>query len=247
MQFFVDQAIMSLLPILYDRRECRPLSPFLRLSRRLHAKRSRQSLRRCQSQPRRYCLGFRSRYGQPIVRPSSIGYTIKRSTHSKKFAKPFARTSEKAIPLCPTARSSYTSTSVSTLIPTLPSLATTTKTADNLTCKVLDMFERCVSKSSKFGKMLFQDVAGEKEWRKIAALRSLAGYSGLPLGITFKYEDENHGRFGHFRAVQLARKRHCSFCQPLQRCTYCPQLLSCSRYRTFGYPLHPKHPLQSCS
>ncbi|MEG0454472.1 MAG: hypothetical protein RR559_03840, partial [Bacteroides sp.] len=70
--------------------------------------------------------------------------------------------------------------------------------ADSLTCKVLDMFERCVSKSSKFGKMLFQDVAGEKEWRKIAALRSLAGYSGLPLGITFNMKMKITAGLGTF-------------------------------------------------
>ncbi|MEG1007157.1 MAG: pyruvate formate lyase family protein [Bacteroides sp.] len=79
-----------------------------------------------------------------------------------------------------------------------PKFGDNNEDADSLTCKVLDMFERCVSKSSKFGKMLFQDVAGEKEWRKIAALRSLAGYSGLPLGITFNMKMKITAGLGTF-------------------------------------------------
>lgn len=57
--------------------------------------------------------------------------------------------------------------------------------ADKLTCEILDQFHRCVERSAKFGKMLFQDVASEKDWRRIASLRALAGYYGLPLGMTF--------------------------------------------------------------
>lgn len=57
--------------------------------------------------------------------------------------------------------------------------------ADALTCIILDAFERCVQKSAKFGKKLFQDKADETEWRKTASLRSLAGYYGLPLGMTY--------------------------------------------------------------
>lgn len=57
--------------------------------------------------------------------------------------------------------------------------------ADRLTCDVLDIFERCVKKSAQFGKKLFQDDAPEKEWRKIASLRAMAGYYGLPLGKAY--------------------------------------------------------------
>ncbi len=57
--------------------------------------------------------------------------------------------------------------------------------ADELTCQVLDMFYQCVQESAKFGKYLFQDVHPEREWRKVASLRSLAGYYGLPLGMTY--------------------------------------------------------------
>lgn len=57
--------------------------------------------------------------------------------------------------------------------------------ADRLTSEILDLFNRCVEHSTQFGKMLFQDVASEKDWRHIASLRALAGYYGLPLGMTF--------------------------------------------------------------
>lgn len=57
--------------------------------------------------------------------------------------------------------------------------------ADRLTSEILDLFHRCVEHSTQFGKMLFQDVASEKDWRHIASLRALAGYYGLPLGMTF--------------------------------------------------------------
>jgi len=57
--------------------------------------------------------------------------------------------------------------------------------ADELTCRILDIFYQCVQSSAKFGKWLFQDVHPEREWRKVAALRSLAGYYGLPLGMTY--------------------------------------------------------------
>jgi len=57
--------------------------------------------------------------------------------------------------------------------------------ADALTCQVLELFYQCVQESAKFGKYLFQDVHPEKEWRKVASLRSLAGYYGLPLGMTY--------------------------------------------------------------
>lgn len=57
--------------------------------------------------------------------------------------------------------------------------------ADELTRDILDMFYNCVQHSAQFGKKLFQDVAPEKEWRKIASLRSMAGYYGLPLGMTY--------------------------------------------------------------
>lgn len=57
--------------------------------------------------------------------------------------------------------------------------------ADELTRDILDIYVNCVEKSSHFGKKLFQDKAPRKDWRRIAALRGLAGYYGLPLGMTY--------------------------------------------------------------
>jgi formate C-acetyltransferase len=57
--------------------------------------------------------------------------------------------------------------------------------ADRMTTAVLDMYYSCVEKYSQFGKKLFQDVAPENSWRYIASLRALAGYYGLPLGKVF--------------------------------------------------------------
>lgn len=70
--------------------------------------------------------------------------------------------------------------------------------ADKLTCEVLDIFVRCVEKAARFGKKLFQDVAPEKEWRKIASLRALAGYYGLPLGKTYNIKMKITAGLGTF-------------------------------------------------
>jgi len=70
--------------------------------------------------------------------------------------------------------------------------------ADRLTCDILDIFERCVKNSAEFGKKLFQDEAPEKEWRKIASLRALAGYYGLPLGKTFNIKMKITAGLGTF-------------------------------------------------
>ncbi|MEG1556349.1 MAG: pyruvate formate lyase family protein, partial [Bacteroidales bacterium] len=70
--------------------------------------------------------------------------------------------------------------------------------ADKMTCEILDIFEQCVKKSACFGKMLFQDVAPEKDWRRIASLRSLAGYYGLPLGLTFNIKMKVTAGLGTF-------------------------------------------------
>ncbi len=70
--------------------------------------------------------------------------------------------------------------------------------ADALTCIILDTFERCVQKSAAFGKKLFQDKADETEWRKIASLRSLAGYYGLPLGMTYNIKMKITAGMGTF-------------------------------------------------
>lgn len=70
--------------------------------------------------------------------------------------------------------------------------------ADAITCIILDAFERCVQKSAAFGKKLFQDKADETEWRKIASLRSLAGYYGLPLGMTYNIKMKITAGMGTF-------------------------------------------------
>lgn len=70
--------------------------------------------------------------------------------------------------------------------------------ADELTCQLLDIFEKCVQKAACFGKMLFQDIAPEKDWRRIASLRSLAGYYGLPLGMTFNIKMKITAGLGTF-------------------------------------------------
>ena len=70
--------------------------------------------------------------------------------------------------------------------------------ADNLTKIILNAFERCVQKSAAFGKKLFQDKADETEWRKIASLRSLAGYYGLPLGMTYNIKMKITAGMGTF-------------------------------------------------
>lgn len=70
--------------------------------------------------------------------------------------------------------------------------------ADNLTQIILNAFERCVQKSAAFGKKLFQDKADETEWRKIASLRSLAGYYGLPLGMTYNIKMKITAGMGTF-------------------------------------------------
>lgn len=70
--------------------------------------------------------------------------------------------------------------------------------ADSLTRKILDMFYDCVQRSAVFGKRLFQDPAPESEWRKIAALRALAGYTGLPLGWTFQIKMKVTAGIGTF-------------------------------------------------
>lgn len=70
--------------------------------------------------------------------------------------------------------------------------------ADRITCDILDMFYRCVGKSASFGKKLFQDEAPEREWRRIASLRALAGYYGLPLGMTFNIKMKITAGFGTF-------------------------------------------------
>lgn len=70
--------------------------------------------------------------------------------------------------------------------------------ADRITCDILDMFYRCVEKSASFGKKLFQDEAPEREWRRIASLRALAGYYGLPLGMTFNIKMKITAGFGTF-------------------------------------------------
>lgn len=70
--------------------------------------------------------------------------------------------------------------------------------ADELTRDVLDIFYDCVQQSAQFGKKLFQDVAPEKEWRRIASLRSMAGYYGLPLGMTFNIKMKITAGMGTF-------------------------------------------------
>lgn len=70
--------------------------------------------------------------------------------------------------------------------------------ADQLTCQVLEIFDGCVKKSAQFGKKLFQDEAPESEWRKIASLRALAGYYGLPLGKTFNIKMKITAGLGTF-------------------------------------------------
>lgn len=70
--------------------------------------------------------------------------------------------------------------------------------ADRLTCEILDIFDRCVKKSAQFGKKLFQDEAPEREWRRIASLRALAGYYGLPLGKTFNIKMKVTAGLGTF-------------------------------------------------
>lgn len=70
--------------------------------------------------------------------------------------------------------------------------------ADALTCIILDAFERCVQSAAMFGKKLFQDKADETEWRKIASLRSLAGYYGLPLGMAYNIKMKITAGMGTF-------------------------------------------------
>lgn len=70
--------------------------------------------------------------------------------------------------------------------------------ADRITCDLLDMFYRCVQKSAVFGKKLFQDEAPEREWRRIASLRALAGYYGLPLGMTYNIKMKITAGLGTF-------------------------------------------------
>lgn len=70
--------------------------------------------------------------------------------------------------------------------------------ADELTRDILDMFYDCVHSSAKFGKKLFQDVAPEREWRRIASLRSMAGYYGLPLGMTYNIKMKITAGMGTF-------------------------------------------------
>ena len=70
--------------------------------------------------------------------------------------------------------------------------------ADELTCDILDIFDNCVKKSAEFGKKLFQDEAPEREWRKIASLRAMAGYYGLPLGKTYNIKMKITAGLGTF-------------------------------------------------
>ncbi|NDV58723.1 pyruvate formate lyase family protein [Bacteroides sp. 519] len=70
--------------------------------------------------------------------------------------------------------------------------------ADKLTCDILDMFYHCVQNSASFGKKLFQDDVPEREWRKIASLRALAGYYGLPLGKKFNIKMKITAGIGTF-------------------------------------------------
>lgn len=70
--------------------------------------------------------------------------------------------------------------------------------ADQLTQEILDLFYECVQRSALFGKKLFQDVAPENEWRRIASLRSMAGYYGLPLGMTFNIKMKITAGMGTF-------------------------------------------------
>lgn len=57
--------------------------------------------------------------------------------------------------------------------------------ADDITCELLDMFKLCVDKAAHFGKYLFQETPPADKWIEIANLRALAGYYGLPLGMTY--------------------------------------------------------------
>lgn len=70
--------------------------------------------------------------------------------------------------------------------------------ADDLARDIVDMFYKCVQTSAQFGKKLFQDVVPESEWRKIAGLRSLAGYYGLPLGMTYNIKMKVTAGMGTF-------------------------------------------------
>lgn len=70
--------------------------------------------------------------------------------------------------------------------------------ADKLTSNILDIFYRCIQSSATFGKKLFQDNVPEKQWRKIAALRALAGYYGLPLGKKFNIKMKITAGMGTF-------------------------------------------------
>lgn len=79
-----------------------------------------------------------------------------------------------------------------------PKFGTNDVMADELTRDILDMFYDCVHSSAKFGKKLFQDVAPEREWRRIASLRSMAGYYGLPLGMTYNIKMKITAGMGTF-------------------------------------------------
>ncbi len=70
--------------------------------------------------------------------------------------------------------------------------------ADRLTVDILDLFHACVERSAAFGKKLFQDEVPESQWRKIASLRALAGYGGLPLGMRYQIKMKITAGIGTF-------------------------------------------------
>lgn len=79
-----------------------------------------------------------------------------------------------------------------------PKFGDNDQAADNLTCEILDIFERCVAKSAEFGKKVFQDKQPIENWRKAASLRALAGYNGLSLGKEFNIHMKITAGFGTF-------------------------------------------------
>lgn len=88
--------------------------------------------------------------------------------------------------------------------------------ADELTMEILDMFFRCVENATDFGKKIFQDDVPESEWRRINGLRELAGYYGLPLGVTHDIKMKVTAGLGTFeqyhwqgKAVAASANRSC--------------------------------------
>ncbi|QZT37649.1 pyruvate formate lyase family protein [Halosquirtibacter xylanolyticus] len=79
-----------------------------------------------------------------------------------------------------------------------PKFGTGDLVADFITEKVLNIFHDALMRSAKFGKRLFQDIAPEDKWIEVANLRALAGYYGLPLGMTYDIKMKVTGGMGTF-------------------------------------------------